>query len=290
MEKVLLLADSASDITKEMERESGVRILNIHINMGGQDYEDREQLDIDRFLQEMGNMDPLPTSSQVTAVEFYTAFCQAVEEGYNRLICCTLNAQGSGTYEAALTARQLFLDEHPQLQAQVRIDCVDGMTYSMGYGWHVLKAADMLRAGASGDEILAYLQHAYRAQASYVGVYSLQFPKKSGRLTASATFVGEVLGVKPILEIDQGRDCVCAKVRGDKHVVEKLAQLFGERAEDPKGDYIMIYGIDRTVADELEALIARQYGARPYRVCKIGPAIALNSGPKMVGIAFLQKR
>ncbi len=289
MEKAIILVDSSCDISIEHEQSLDyVKVINLNVEMGGQSYKDRADVcstDVYNYVKETGQ---LPHTSQVTVIEFIEEFAAAAAAGYTQIICTCINSKGSSTYNSSLLAKNMFFDEYPQYQGKVTIYNVDTLSYSVAIGWVVLMGSDMLKAGKSAAEVAEFMADYYRRQITLLGVYSLDYAKKSGRLNSTAAFVGEVLGLKPIMTIS-GENKVVEKVRGDKAVAAKMAQIYQETALDVAGGYAVAYAEDTGVVDELEkALMA--LGAKKASVkFPIGTCIAVNSGPRMLGLVYLTK-
>ncbi|PWM26551.1 MAG: hypothetical protein DBX44_00360 [Oscillospiraceae bacterium] len=288
MYKTLVLCDSVCDMSFEQEKKFGIRVVNCGVEMGGLPYVDRVEVDSARIYAEVERTGQLPHTSQVTALQFVEEYLQAAKEGYTDVICITMNARGSGTYAAALQAVELLSEEYPALRGRLKVHVVDSTTYSYVIAMPAVMAVERLRKGEAPADVAAWLQDWYRHSVTLVGLYSLQYAKKSGRLNACAALVGEVLGLKPVLSI-AGENKMVAKVRGDRNLIPKMAQLYIEMAQDVKGDYIIAYGNNPEQGKELAAAIKKLSGRAPVFIGPIGPCVAINAGPRMLGIGFLRR-
>ncbi len=288
MYKTLVLCDSVCDMSFEQEKKFGIRVVNCGVEMGGLPYVDRVEVDSARIYAEVERTGQLPHTSQVTALQFVEEYLQAAKEGYTDVICITMNARGSGTYAAALQAVELLPEEYPALRGRLKVHVVDSTTYSYVIAMPAVMAVERLRKGEAPADVAAWLQDWYRHSVTLVGLYSLQYAKKSGRLNACAALVGEVLGLKPVLSI-AGENKMVAKVRGDRNLIPKMAQLYIEMAQDVKGDYIIAYGNNPEQGKELAAAIKKLSGRAPVFIGPIGPCVAINAGPRMLGIGFLRR-
>lgn len=79
--------------------------------------------------------------------------------------------------------------------------------------------------GTPFDEIVAYARQRISKLYAYLGVYSLKYLKKSGRISGGAAFVGEALGLRPISLVRDGAVTVCDKVRGDRNLFPRILAL-----------------------------------------------------------------
>lgn len=290
MRKTLFICDSACDLTIEQEKKYGIKILNCGVEMNGLPYEDRVEITTEKIFAEVEKTGALPHTSQVNMIQFLEAFVKAARDGYTDIICVTMNSKGSGTYSAALQAKSVLPSEYPALEGKINIYVVDSTCYSYVVALPIVAALDRLKTGENPERIAEDLQEWYNESMTLLGLYNLQYAKKSGRLNSCAAFVGDMLGLKPIMSIANGDNKTYDKTRGDKNLVPKMARLYADLAADIKGDYIIAYGDDITHAKELAAEIKKLGGKAPTLMGPAGPCVAINAGPKMLGIGFRRKK
>ena len=257
MEKILLLTDSASDLTPEDEARTGIRVLNLPVSVEGKEYTDRVDLTPDEMYQILNTCKELPTTAHLNMVDFAEAFQKAAEEGYTDIIYMGLNSHGSATYQSALLGKKLFYEHLPQY-ADVKIHLLDSLSYSYGYGYPLVLAAARRDQGATAAELVDFIQDFLRHRELYFAMYTLQFAKRSGRIGAAASFVGEMLGLKPVMTFEGGDNITAAKVRGEKNVVPKLFEYYKENHDPGCPNYVLLQGEDPQPARELQALIEQR--------------------------------
>ncbi len=171
----------------------------------------------------------------------------------------------------------------------LHIHSFDSMGYSALYGSPVVHAAKMCAEGAFSEEILKYLADILPRRKVYFGIYDLKYAAKSGRIPTAAAFVGTALQMKPIMEIFNCSITTAAKCRGERKLVEKVAQMSIADME-PGTPYEIGYGNDTSCLEELRHLMVQELGYEPTAVYQIGAAVAANSGPRVVGVAFTAKK
>ena len=285
-EKILLLTDSACDLSPELEQRYGIRVLNIPILFEGKSYADRVEITPDEIYEILNTKEELPGTAHLNMVDFAEAYQKAVQEGYNRIIYFGLNSKGSSTFDASLMGKKLFFEYQPELEGKVEIYNIDSLSYSYGYGYPLMLAAERIEQGASAAEIVAFLQEFMRRRELYFAMYTLKFAKRSGRISAAAGFVGEMLGLRPVMTFEDGKNLTAEKVRGDKSVVPKLFELYKEKADPQNPQYVLLMGENPEPAQELARLIEQYNGQKPYDIGKMGVCVAINAGPQIVGISF----
>ena len=109
--------------------------------------------------------------------------------------------------------------------------------------------------------------------------------RKSGRIPSAAAFVGEVMGLRPIMRIHDHAIVTETKVRGDKAIVPKILDLTVKEMI-PQTPYCIVYGNDESVRDEMAQAMTKKVGYPPAECFQIGAAIAINAGPKVTGVIF----
>lgn len=286
MSKLKIITDSASDITFAEEAAYAIRVIPFPIALGGKSYLSRVDFDNQGFYALMNQYpDDLPTTSQVTPFQFQEIIEEEVEQGHSELIFLLINSQGSATYSNAVLARDNYFDEHPEQVGQVKISVLDSRGYSSLYGYLVVEAAKMAQAGESLETVEAYLSQALEKRMIYFGIYSLKYAGKSGRIPSAAAFLGDKLGLKPVMKIFDHEITTAAKARGEQRLISSLVELVA-RDIAPGTPYQLIYG---SVVEDLEKLrlaMTQKLGYGPTGVYQIGAAIAANAGPRAVGVSF----
>ena len=225
MAHIKFSTDSASDIPAQVREELGIQVLPFPIAMGERELADGVDFTPQEFYEMLLAAPQIPTHAQLNPYLFSQCFEQAWQEGYTDLIHTCINSKGSATYQNAVQAREEFYEDHPQAKDSFRIHLIDSRNYTMSYGWAVVEGAKMAAAGAPAQEIVDYIQDWVDHVRVVFAPLDLRFAKKSGRVSAAAAFVGEALGLKPIMTFEDGESKILAKVRGEKNVLTALVDL-----------------------------------------------------------------
>ena len=280
---IKLITDSAADIPSEEVREYGIRVMPIPITVDGTPYHEGVDFTSEEYYDILLSANNIPTTAQITMMEFYAAFREEIDAGNENLICVTITAKGSGIYNAALLARQAVMEELPE-GSPVTIDVVDSAAYTYVYGLAVVAAARAAKEGLSRETVLGILHRELTGYQVYFALTNLDFAKKSGRITSTAAFVGEVLGFRPILAIKDGETATIAKVRGDHKIVPALAEYFRKNAsEDGRGFYILC-AKDSELALDLKKTLEKTTGRKCLGLYRIGASVTTNAGPTVFGV------
>ncbi len=278
---IKLITDSAADIPRELAEELAITVLPFSIEVDGEAYEDRVSFTCDEFYEMLLAAEKIPTHSQITELRFQEEFEKTAEAGYDEIICVTINAKGSNTFNSAQMAARAFAEEHPD--SGCRITVIDSTTYTMVYGYAVVEAAKKAKKGVSADEIIEFIEDWCRTAEVYFAPYSLDFAKKSGRISVAAAFVGELLGLRPIMTFISGESAIVEKVRGEKNIIPKMVEIAKARSI-PQTPYLTLRGNMPEETEKLNEQLTRELGRAPLGTYCIGAAIAINAGPNLVAV------
>ena len=267
MRKVKIITDSCSDLTAELlERydidyakmttvEDGVESPAI-LTWGADD--------VHKFYDTIRGGKRI-TTAQVSVDEFNRIFSRyrSVNTGY-------------------VTAKKLLAD-YPDAQ----IFCIDSLNASMGEGALAVEAAKLVGDGKTAAEINARILEIRKTVQQFVTVHTLEHLKKSGRVTASAAFFGNLMGVKPILISDvNGTQTPIKKIKGRQASLHELVAQLKENIIDPEDQTVYLAHADCSAAEveELKEMIRTEIGCRDIAVGFIGPIIGASIGPDAFGI------
>lgn len=288
MKKIQIMTDSASDISYADEQKYSISVIPFPITLGDKSYTSRVDFDNEQFFTLMAQHDEIPKTAQITPFQFQEIYLREAQAGVTDLILVLINSKGSSTYDNSLQAIDLFFEEYPQYKEVLNIHSFDGMGYNALYGSPVVHAAQMCDDGASVEEILQYLTEILPRRQIYFGIYDLKYAAKSGRIPTAAAFLGSALNLKPVMKIFDNSITTAAKCRGERKLVEKVAEMSIADME-PGTPYELVYGNDTSCLEELRHLMVQKLGYEPAVVYQIGAAVATNSGPRVVGAAFTRK-
>lgn len=284
MSKIKIFTDSPADIPYDVVQKLNIGFFPVRILFGEEVVRDYVDITPAEFYERIKDADELPTTSQMTVLDFYEGFKAAIEDGYDTIICFTISKEASGTYQNAHLAKQML--EEDGIKADINI--VAGYL-SYVYGRAVVEAAEMVIDGRGKDEIIETATKIIDSARVYFLVDSLKYLKKGGRINATAATVGDILNIKPILSIDGGLVTVADKVRGSKKALARMFDLIDEAGiREAKEVYIF----DGAAGDELIAKVRSEleehFGVTDAKISIVGPVIGTHAGPGLVGIMIFK--
>ena len=285
-EKIFFITDSACDIPAKDEQElENLCILPIPVTADGKGYYERESFTPEEFYDLIDSCENIPSTSHIPAITFQEKYEEALEKGYTHVAVITIYSGASAMYQSAQMAKDAFLEEHPD---SLQIEVIDSNCYAMGYGYPIIQACHKAQNGESFESIVAYIRDYISRVKIYFSPFTLKYVKKSGRVSCTAAFVGELLGLRPVISA-VGTTSIVDKVRGNAAILNTMVKYFKEQRTrtEEKAPYMILVARDTEMSDELAKACENVAGYPPVGIFRIGAAITINTGPQIIGMTFL---
>ena len=222
------------------------------------------------------------TTTQVPIAEFTRIFKKYLDDGCDIIyIGCSLKQSGSVNTGAVVA--QDILEGYPD----ARITCIDSLNACIGEGMLVIYAAELLAAGKGYDEIVEDVMNKRNFVNEYATVHSLDALKRSGRVTASSAFFGNLMSIKPILISDaDGVQTPIKKSHGRSKSLKDIVALLAATIENPEEQTVYIAHADcsQEELNTLKQLISEQIQCKDIYTVYIGPIIGASIGPDAISV------
>lgn len=288
MQKYKLITDSGSDIPLDIAKELDIEILQFPIIIGDKEYDSSVDFTNAEFYEILQNESKIPTHSQLTTMTFVEKYKEYAQNGVEHIIYVSINSKGSATHNNAVMAIDMFYEEEPEFKGKVEVTVIDSKTYSIAYGYPVIEAGKKLKSGVPCKEVINYLEDWFNCVEIFFAPYTLEFVKKSGRVSCAAAFVGDLLGFKPIITFVDGDVKIIEKVRGEKAIIPALIK-HAQNSMIPQTPFVLIKGNVEQEIENFEKEAIKTLGNTSQSVYNAGPVIVINAGPKIIGIAVKGK-
>ena len=286
MAEYQIITDSTTDLSPEMIEQFGVQVIPLCYMMEGKTFHNIPgggEMDEHSFYEKL-RAGVISTTAQVNAEEFIQHFTPVLELGKD-ILYLAFSSGLSGTYQSAVIAKQELQEKYPER----RIEVFDTLCASMGEGLLVYHVCTLQQAGKDMDEVLSWLQENVLHLCHWFTVDDLNHLKRGGRVSAATALVGTMLGIKPVLHVDdEGHLINVSKVRGRKQSLDALVKKMEETAIEPSNQTIFIsHGDCPEDAKYVADLVKSKMGVKDIRINFIGPVIGAHSGPGTVALFFL---
>ena len=220
--KTAIATDSNSGIFEAEGKKMGVFVLPMPVLIDNEVYFEGQNLSSAQFYQYL-QAGKSATTSQPSPGALTMLWEQILDEGYDEIVYIPMS---SGLSSSCATAKMLAEDYDG------KVFVVDNHRISVTQRYSVLDALALAQAGCTGQEIRSELERTGLESIIYVGVETLQYLKRGGRITPAAAAMGSFMGIKPLLVIQGDKLDACAKVRGTTHCKKRLIQHLEQAAEE----------------------------------------------------------
>lgn len=279
-----LFADSGCDLPLAFLQDYNITLFPLIVELNGQQYRDMLDLRAEEVYDAIRE-GATPRTYQTPKEVLFDAFHALAKSGEDG-VYITFSSSLSGMYDEAVAIRNQLLQQFPQF----RLEIIDSQCASLGYGLLVDKAARMNEEGYSVCEIVQEVQRRMDSMVQLLVVDDLHYLAKGGRLSKASAFVGELLSINPIFEMQQGKLVEIAKVRGRQKAVNHVLDLLESRCVNLSNQVICIsHADDVTFAAELKKVIETRFRPRKVGIAMIGSSIGCHTGPEAIALFALDE-
>lgn len=280
---VRIITDSNADLLQKQYKELDIIVLPMIVIIDGvekYDHVDIEPIDVLNYMREGG----VAKTNQVAYSDFHDVFSKLdTKDSY---IYVGFSSQLSGTVQTGKIVAEEIKETHPELDITV----IDTLCASLGQGLVVLEAAKMAKGGKTKEEIIEKTEYLAKHMEHIFTVDDLQYLYRGGRVSKTSMILGNVLSVKPVLNVEDGKLVPFDKVRGRKKALRKLVDTVGERGKRLEEQLIGInHADDLEAATYIEQLIKEKYNPKEILITDIGSSIGAHTGPGVVSVYFLNE-
>lgn len=222
------------------------------------------------------------TTAQTSAEEFTHVFTRYLEAGYD-IVYIGCSSKQSGSVHTGQVVADKLLPGYPD----AKLYCIDSLNASLGEGMLAVEAAKLAMAGMDAEAIREHILSVRKNVQQFATVHTLEHLRRSGRVSASSAFFGNLVGVKPILIADvNGTQTPIKKVRGRQNSFREIVAQLKAQILSPEDQVVYVGHADCDMAevDALVALVRQEIPCADVYVGMIGPIIGASVGPDTVGV------
>lgn len=220
---IKIIADSSCDLTEEMKREMKIDLAPLVLQLKDKTFVDDENLDVKNYIKEMALCEISPKTACPSPEDYMRKY-----EGEESIFVVTLSSALSGSYNSAVLAKNLFLDDI----GNKFIHVFDSLSASVGETLVARKIYELSKLNISEMEIVDIVSEYIKEMKTFFLLESLEHLAKAGRLNPIIAKVASVLSIKPIMCGDEGNIKLLEKVRGYKKAFMRLVDTIGEKGKD----------------------------------------------------------
>lgn len=274
--RVGVVTDSTADLPISLADEIGLRVVPMSVSFRDQTFISRVTISDDEFYARLREADQLPTTAQPSPAWFEEAYADCVDDGLDACVSLHVSRELSGTVAAARRAAQ-------DVDLDVRV--VDSRQVGGGLALMALAAQRVATAGGSVDEVVAAAERARAGLANYMVVHTLENLRKGGRLSGAQALVGNVLRVKPILTLRDGRIEPVERARTITRALDHLVDRVAEHLDGVPADVIVTHALAPERAAQLLDRLRERITVASELTTVFGPVLGTHTGQGAVAVA-----
>ena len=193
---ITILTDTMCDVPQYYVEKYNIIVLPLLVNFGDESFRDGIDITADEFFKRLESSEKLPTTSQINPPQFESVFLDEIGKN-NTVIGILGSSKLSGTYNSAMIAKNNIESDH--------IHIIDSEAVTLGAGLLVIKAARLAEMGKTAEEIVNEIEAAKKRLKQFFVIGNLKYLYKGGRISLSASVIGSILNVKPIITTVDGK-------------------------------------------------------------------------------------
>ncbi len=275
---IRIITDSASDFELSEAEKLNVTVLPMQIQFGNASFLDRYEITADTFYQKLIETDALPSTSQINPYTFEAEY-RKIHSAGDSAVVILVGSDLSGTYQNAVLAAADYDN----------IYVIDSKNVTVGEQCLVRLAVQLRDAGTGASEIADILIQKRENVTILALLNTLEYLKKGGRISAAAAAVGNLLVIKPVITLQDGKIAVIGKARGSKSGNNLLIEQIKKEGIDFSLPLVLGYsGLERTLLNKYikDSRFLWDANITFPEISQMGSTIGTHAGPGAVAVGF----
>lgn len=270
---IKIVTDSTCDLPPELVDAYGITVVPCYINMGGKSYLDGVELSREAFYEQLPLHNPPPTTSAPGIAAFVEKYERLIAEGASGIVSIHISARLSNIVNVARLAAEVI--------AAAPVQVLDGGQLTIGTGLLVLEAAKAARDGRTVEAIVAMLRTYTKRVHTVAMLDTLEYLRRSGRLSRFQALMGTILRIKPLLTMNND-EIGMERVRTHQKAVDRLLDILTTLL--PVESLVMVHTHVRAEAESLWQQISALVPELPYPLfVDVTTALGAHLGPGTIG-------
>ena len=284
-----IISDGGCDFSPEEVKESGVTVVPFYVSFDQVNYL-KEGVDITKeayFDRLMSEKTLFPKTSQPNPQDYIDVITPFFDEGKD-IFLLTISSKLSGSYASAVLAQDMLKEDYPDRTMML----VDSFSASVGQGLILREVIKMRDAGYSLDRLAASAEKIIKSTHVYFTLNTLEYLKRGGRIGPTTALVGGILGLSPILQLENGEVSQLDNVRGRKRALQLIEGAMIDALKDELENINMSIGhiVCQEDAVSFKANTEAALNVKiPNPITEIGVTVGSHAGPGALAFAYCKK-
>ncbi|MEG6520684.1 DegV family protein [Desulfotomaculum sp. 1211_IL3151] len=275
MPTINIVTDSTADLQGDLYQRFNISRVPLKVIIGQDVYRDGIDISPDQFYNRLLQGD-FATTSQPSPGDFAQVFREKTAAG-ERVLCLTLSAKLSGTYQSACIASSMVTG---------RVEVIDTQSATWGVGLMAIAASRAVNEGKTYEEVKKIIHQLTIKMRILFLVESLDHLERGGRIGKAQAFLGSLLNIKPLLCVRDGLVYPYEKVRGKAKGLERIMQIIEKDTAGAEMVCAVLAGGDPEARGVLLQKSKERLNCREIWQGDVGPVIGCHTGPGVTGIIY----
>ncbi len=275
---IRIVTDSTCDLPGDIINQQDITVIPLYINVGEDSYMDGVNLTRDEFYARLPDYFPAPKTATPGVEIFTQAYENLANEGAQAILSIHISETLSATVNSARAAAKQF--------TRIPVTVLDSTQLSLGTGFLVEKAAQMAKLGKTVDEIVSSLQDFMTRTYVFASIKTLEYLRRGGRMNSALARFGELLQLKPLLHMNQGK-ASAFRTRTNQRARKRLLEWLAEYA--PFERLAIVHAGVQEEAESLYEQVRSFFPEGTVPIVQITPVLGAHLGIGAIGFACISK-
>lgn len=276
--KISIITDSTSDLPKDIQKKHNIDVIPLYINIGDDSYLDGVDMTREEFYKGLPDFKHHPTTAVPGIEVFVNAFNRAIKAGAEAIISLHISETLSNTVDVARLAAEKI--------KKIPVHVLDTGNLSLGVGLLTRHAAMMAEAGEKVKTIVAEISDKAKRTYTFALLSTLEFLRRSGRLSNIQFGLGSLLILKPIIKMNNGVTDL-ERTRTNNGSYRRLLELVEEKGKLEQIAFVHTHALERIEKLKVDAARFIPKGLKPLSG-EVTPVIGAHIGPEAVGFSLIK--
>lgn len=286
MNDYIIITDTAADLTEQYCKDNNLEMINFPFNVDGNEYTGLDEMPMKDFY-DMMRSGSIAKTAQIPMETFENEFTKHLKNGID-ILYIGFSSNLSGTFNSARIVSEQLSVKYPER----KINIIDSLCASLGLGLLASKAVLKKKEGLSLTELTDWIEDNKLNIVHIFTVDDLVYLHRGGRVSKTAVVAGSILGIKPILHVNnEGKLIPQKKIRGRKQSFNELLNTMEERVGSYKNvDFTLAHADCAEDAEYIANEVKRRFKIKNGIVNMMGPIIGAHAGPGTIALFMTGER
>ncbi|MGI6497752.1 MAG: DegV family protein [Oscillospiraceae bacterium] len=288
MDNYVILTDSSCDLPASLAKELNLTILPLSYEVGGATYQNDLEwsaMPSSAFYQLL--REEVSAKTSAVSVGAYVDVIEPLLQAGTDVLILAFSSGLSNTYQASSIAVSELSAKYPER----KLYTVDTLSASLGQGLLVYHAAQRKKDGMEIEAVRDWVEENKLYLCHWFTVADLNHLKRGGRISGATALFGTMLGIKPVMHMDDTGHLVnVSKARGRQAALKALVDQMEKTAVKPEEQFVFIsHGDCYDDAQTVSNMVKERMGVKNTLINPVGPVIGCHSGPGTLALFFFGK-